>query len=101
MKETDRPVHPGEILRREFIERLGISQYQVAKAINVPPRRINEIVKGIRSITPDTAIRLARYFETAESFWLDLQARYDLDRVRSDIGTDVDRHIKPYEPPKK
>ena len=99
--ERDRPIHPGEILMRDFIERLGITQYQVAKAIDVPPRRVNEIVKGIRSITPDTALRLARYFETSEAFWMDLQAKYDIDLVKSKIGSDIEAKIRPYESPKK
>ena len=72
-------IHPGEILLEEFLNPLGISQYQLAKDISVPPRRINEIVHGQRSITADTALRLARYFGTSERFWLNLQGRYDLE----------------------
>ena len=73
-----KPIHPGEILREEFLLPMGISQYRVAKDINVPPRRINEIVKRKRAVTADTALRLARYFGTSERFWLNLQTRYDL-----------------------
>ncbi|MGH9458147.1 MAG: HigA family addiction module antitoxin [Thermoanaerobaculia bacterium] len=73
------PVHPGEILMEEFLRPLGLSQYRLAIETRVPPRRINEIVKGQRAITPDTALRLARYFGTSEMFWLNLQAQYDLD----------------------
>ena len=69
------PVHPGEILLEEFLKPLGISQYRLAKDTSVPPRRINEIVHGLRSITADTALRLARYFGNSERFWLNLQAR--------------------------
>jgi antitoxin HigA-1 len=80
------PVHPGEILHEEFLAPLSLSQYQLAKEISVPPRRINEIVHGQRRITADTALRLARFFGTSERFWLNLQARYDLevekDRLR-------------------
>ena len=73
------PVHPGEILFEEFLKPLGISQYKVAKDISVPPRRINEIVQGKRSITADTALRLARYFGLSERFWINLQSRYDIE----------------------
>src|SRR4030065_2740661 len=73
------PVHPGEILFEEFLKPWGGSQYRLAKDINVPPRRINEIVQGKRSISADTALRLARYFGLSERFWLNLQSRYDLE----------------------
>lgn len=73
------PIHPGEILLEEFLEPMGISQYRLAKDISVPPRRINEIVHGKRAITPDTALRLSRYFGLSERFWLNLQTRYDLE----------------------
>jgi addiction module HigA family antidote len=74
------PVHPGEILIEEFLKPLGISQYKLAKDISVPPRRINEIVQGKRSITADTALRLSRYFGLSERFWLNLQSRYGLEK---------------------
>ncbi len=73
------PIHPGEILMEEFLKPLNLSQYRLAKDINVPARRINEIVHGKRSITADTALRLSRYFNLSERFWLNLQARYDLE----------------------
>jgi len=73
------PIHPGEILLEEFLEPMGISQYRLAKDISVPPRRINEIVQGKRAISPDTALRLSRYFGLSERFWLNLQTRYDLE----------------------
>jgi addiction module HigA family antidote len=73
------PIHPGEVLQEEFLKPLGISQYQLARDINVAPRRINEIIHGKRAITADTALRLARYFRTSDRFWLNLQARYDLE----------------------
>jgi addiction module HigA family antidote len=82
------PIHPGEILMEEFLEPLGISQYRLAKDISVPPPRINEIVHGKRSITADTALRLARFFGTTERFWLNLQVRYDLE-VEKDRLVDV------------
>ena len=92
-KKTMTPIHPGEILMEEFLEPLGISQYRLAKDISVPPRRINEIVHGKRSITADTALRLARFFGTTERFWLNLQVRYDLevekDRLSGRLETDV------------
>jgi addiction module HigA family antidote len=80
------PTHPGEILQEEFLKPLGISQYRIAKDLNVPARRINEIVQGKRSISADTALRLARYFGTTDRFWLNLQARYDLEREKDRLG---------------
>jgi addiction module HigA family antidote len=76
------PVHPGEILLKEFLKPLGLSQYRLAKGLSVPARRINEIVLGVRSITADTALRLARFFGTSERFWLNLQSTYDLEVER-------------------
>ena len=87
------PVHPGEILLAEFLEPLGLSQYRLAKDISVPARRINEIVHGDRSITADTALRLARYFGTSERFWLNLQARYDLEVEKDRLGRRLDTEV--------
>jgi addiction module HigA family antidote len=84
------PVHPGEILQEEFLAPLGVSQYQLAKAVHVPARRINEIVHGQRRITADTALRLSRYFGTSERFWLNLQARYDLEVEKDRLGAALD-----------
>ena len=87
------PIHPGEILLEEFLKPMGISQYKLAKDIRVPPRRINEIVHGTRAISPDTALRLSRYFSLSERFWLNLQARYDIevekDRLSDRLETEV------------
>ncbi len=76
------PIHPGEILLEEFMEPLGISQYRLAKDIQVPPRRINEIVHGDRSISADTALRLGKYFKMTPEFWMNAQAHYDLEKQR-------------------
>jgi antitoxin HigA-1 len=84
------PVHPGEILLEEFLTPLAVSQYQLAKAVDVPARRINEIVHGQRRITADTALRLSRYFGTSERFWLNLQARYDLEIEKDRLGGALD-----------
>ena len=80
------PVHPGEVLLEEFLRPLGLSQYRLAKDVSVPARRINEIVRGLRAVTADTALRLARYFGTSERFWLNLQARYDLEVEKDRLG---------------
>ncbi|UCG39589.1 MAG: HigA family addiction module antidote protein [bacterium] len=88
------PVHPGEILNEEFLKPLGISQYRLAVDISVPPRRINEIVHGKRAVTADTALRLARYFGNSEGFWMNLQARYDLEIQREKIGEKVLKEIR-------
>lgn len=84
------PVHPGEILLKEFLGPLGVSQYRLAKAVSVPARRINEIVHGQRRISADTALRLARYFGTSERFWMNLQARYDLEVEKDRLGAALD-----------
>src|SRR3954469_784927 len=81
------PVHPGEVLLEEFLRPLGLSQSRLAKDTSLPPRRINEIVRGTRAVTADTALRLARYFGTSELFWLNLQAAYDLEVERDRLGT--------------
>jgi len=81
------PIHPGEILLDEFLKPMGISQYRLAKDTSVPPRRINEIVHGKRSITADTALRLGRFFGMSPQFWLNLQTRYDLE-VTEDLLED-------------
>ena len=87
------PIHPGEILLAEFLEPLALSQYRLAHDLSVPPRRINEIVQGMRGITADTALRLGRYFGTSAQFWLNLQTRYDLevesDRLGLRLGVEV------------
>ena len=88
------PIHPGEILATEFLEEFGLSQYRVAQDISVPPRRINEIVHGKRAITADTALRLARYFGTSERFWLNLQARYDLEVERDHLGARLAKEVR-------
>ena len=80
--ETLNNIHPGEVLLEEFLNPLGISQNRLARAMGVPPRRINEIVHGKRAITADTALRLALALGTSEKFWLGLQADYDLDNAR-------------------
>lgn len=87
------PIHPGEILLDEFLVPMGISQYRLAKDISVPPRRINEIVHGKRSITADTALRLARYFGNTERFWLNLQTHYDLEVERDRLGSRLDDEV--------
>jgi len=87
------PIHPGEVLMEEFLNPMGISQYRLAKEINVPPRRINEIVHGIRAITADTALRLSRYFGTSERFWLNLQTRYDIEIQKDRLGDALDREV--------
>ncbi len=80
------PVHPGEVLLEEFLKPMNLSQNQIALAIRVPARRINEIVHGKRRITADTALRLARYFNMSPRFWLGLQMDYDLDIAEDEIG---------------
>lgn len=88
------PVHPGEILMTEFLTPLGLTQYRLAKSLSVPPRRINEIVHGTRSISADTALRLARFFGTSDRLWLNLQAAYDLDTERDRLGDRLTHEVR-------
>ncbi len=88
------PIHPGEILLADFLEPLALSQYRLARDITVPPRRINEIVHGKRAISADTALRLARYFGTTDRFWLNLQARFDLEQQRDVLGARLAREVR-------
>lgn len=87
-------IHPGEVLREEFLVPLGLSQSRVAREINVPPRRINEIVLEKRAITADTALRLARYFGTSERFWLGLQADYELEEARRTLAGRLEKEVR-------
>lgn len=89
------PVHPGEVLLEEFIKPLDLSQNRLAIDIGVDPRRINEIVLGNRSVTEDTALRLARYFGVSPQFWLGLQAEYDLDITTDKLGSRLEREVRP------
>ena len=89
------PVHPGEILQKEFLEPMGLSQNELSLALHVPARRINEIVLGKRRVTADTALRLARYFSMSAQFWLGLQMDYDLDVAEDAIGSQIDKEIAP------
>jgi addiction module HigA family antidote len=90
------PVHPGEVLLEEFLKPMSLSQNRLAVSIGVPPRRINEIVLGKRSVSADTALRLARFFGTSAQFWLGLQSDYDLDVASDCLGHRLDREIKSY-----
>lgn len=89
------PVHPGEVLLEEFLKPMGLSQNQMALAMHVPPRRINEIVLGKRRITADTALRLARYFDMSPQFWLGLQMDYDLDIAEDALAEQLEREVRP------
>ena len=94
MPKKMKPIHPGEILLEEFLLPMEISQYRLAKDISVPARRINEIVHGKRSITADTALRLSRYFGMTEHFWMNLQARYDLEVEKDRLGSRLDDEVR-------
>jgi addiction module HigA family antidote len=87
------PIHPGEILKEEFLEPMGISQYRLAKDISVPPRRINEIVHGKRAITADTALRFGRFFNMSPQFWLNLQTRYDLEVTEDRLDNRLENEV--------
>jgi antitoxin HigA-1 len=94
------PIHPGEILLEDFMKPLKLSQYRVAKDIGVAPIRISQIVNGQRTITVDTAMRLARYFGTSAAVWLRLQVRYDLEVAERDLSEKIDREVKVLNNPK-
>jgi len=88
------PIHPGEVLLADFLEPLELSQYRLAHSISVPPRRINEIVHGKRAVSADTALRLARFFGNSEQFWLNLQARHDLEVERDRLGARLKAEVE-------
>ncbi|MCB9076122.1 MAG: HigA family addiction module antidote protein [Anaerolineaceae bacterium] len=90
------PIHPGEILLEEFLKPMELSQYRLAKDISVPARRINEIVNGKRGISPDTALRLSRYFGLSERFWLNLQTRYDLEMEKDRLAGRLEEEVRVY-----
>ncbi|MEW5944534.1 MAG: HigA family addiction module antitoxin [Pseudomonadota bacterium] len=90
-----RPIHPGEILREEFLEPLGLSAHALAVALRVPAPRINDIVRERRGITPDTALRLSRYFGTTPQFWMNLQASYDLKIALAEKGRRIEQEVLP------
>ncbi len=89
------PVHPGQILRDEFLEPMDLSVYRLARDIKAPRPRLNEIVRGRRAVTVDTALRLARYFGTTAEFWINLQTRYDLDVAELKVRPGIDREVAP------
>ena len=93
-KKDLKPVHPGEVLLEEFLKPMSLSQNRLALNIGVPPRRINEIVLGKRSITADTALRLGRYFQMSPQFWLGLQMDYDLDVTADALASRLNREVK-------
>lgn len=91
------PTHPGEVLLKEFLIPMGISQYRLAKDIGVPQARISKIVKGERGITPDTALRLGRYFNMTAEFWINFQAGYELKMTRKSSGRKIDKEVIPFD----
>ncbi|MBX3322014.1 MAG: HigA family addiction module antidote protein [Phycisphaeraceae bacterium] len=95
MAKRHKPIHPGEILNAEFLEPLGLSQYRLAQQTGMPADRIARLVKGTRAFTADTALRLARFFGTSPEFWMNLQARYDLETAIDERGRDIEQQVKP------
>ncbi len=99
MEEKLPPIHPGEILLEDFMKPLGLSQYRLSKDIGVTPIRISQIVNGKRSVSIDTAMRLARYFGTSAGVWLRLQVRYDLEVAGQELSERIEREVKIFEQP--
>lgn len=97
MKKKLQPIHPGEILIEEFLKPMGITQYQLAKGLGVPQIRISQIVRGERSITADTALRLSRYFQMSAQFWMNLQSSYDLKMAKKQLGKRIEKEVHPLE----
>lgn len=97
MNEKLTPIPSGEILFEEFLELMGISQAQLARDLNVPPNRINQIVRGKREITADTALRLEQYFGIEPEFWLNLQLRYNMKVAQDKVGGQIKQEVKPYQ----
>jgi addiction module HigA family antidote len=94
-RKTIKPIHPGEILREEFLEPMGLTPYRLAKDIKVPLTRIAAILGGARGLSADTALRLSRYFGMSERFWINLQANYDLDLAKRALGARLEAEIRP------
>jgi addiction module HigA family antidote len=92
-----RPIHPGEILRKEYLEPLNLSAHALALELRVPAPRINDIVREHRAVTPDTALRLARYFGTTAQFWLNLQSSYELKIAEQESGGKINKEVQPME----
>ena len=90
-----RPIHPGEVLREEFLAPLGLSAHALSQALRIPAPRVNDIVRERRSVTPDTALRLARHFGTTAQFWINLQASYDLKIATQKAGAKIAREVEP------
>ena len=90
-----RPIHPGEVLREEFLAPLGLSAHALSQALRVPAPRVNDIVRERRSVTPDTALRLARHFGTTAQFWINLQASYDLKIAMREAGARIEKEVQP------
>lgn len=93
------PIHPGEVLLEDFMKPIGLSQYRLAKDISVSPIRISQIIHGQRSITVDTALRLARYFGTSAAIWMHMQVRYDLEVSEKELRDRINREVKVYQHP--
>ena len=96
MRRRIKPIHPGELLLEEFLKPMGISQYRLARSISVPPRRINEIVLGKRSITADTALRLSMFFGLSDRYWINLQSWYDLETEKDRLGARLKREVNAF-----
>jgi addiction module HigA family antidote len=96
MRRKLKPIHPGEILLEEFLKPMGISQYRLARSISVPPRRINEIVHGKRSVTADTALRLSLFFGLSDRYWMNLQSWYDLEVEKDRLGRRLKREVSAF-----
>lgn len=96
MPAKHKPIHPGEVLRHEFLEPLGLTKYRLAKATGMPADRVGRLVQGTRAVTADTALRLARFFGTTPAFWMNLQAHYDLEVASDRQGRAIQREIQPF-----
>jgi addiction module HigA family antidote len=94
--KTIPPIHPGETLREDFLKPLGLTAHRLAMELRVPVTRVNDIVRGRRAITADTALRLARYFATTPQFWMNLQANYDLERAQDERGPEISERVSPH-----
>lgn len=95
MRKDIAPIHPGEILKEDFLDPMGVSAYRLAKETHVPEDRVSKIIRGKRGITADTALRLGRFFGVEPQFWLNLQSRYDLDVAEDELGERLEREIRP------
>jgi antitoxin HigA-1 len=96
-RRKQKPIHPGEVLKHDFLDPMGLSAYRLSKEIGTSPQHIGRVIHGQRGIGPELALRLARFFGTTPELWANLQTRHDLDVAEDDIGKEIAKQVRPYQ----